>query len=108
MSLHPTFLSSLPTLPIFASVVSWFPLSVAVKLRRYFLKVVRLFTSRCGGTVRYLRSTQAVAAFEYAILVGVVAAALVGGLTAFSDQLTAAINVIGDTLGPTAASIGTP
>lgn len=56
---------------------------------------------------RFLRVNEAVSALEYAILVGVIAVAIAGGLTAFGDQITAAMGTIGTQIGATTGA-GTP
>ena len=43
----------------------------------------------------FLRSTSAVSALEYALLVGIIATVLVAALVVFGGQLTAAITAIG-------------
>lgn len=43
------------------------------------------------GFFRYLRSTRAVSALEYAILVGVVVAGVGAAVTTFSNEITAMI-----------------
>ena len=48
-----------------------------------------------GRVRRYLKSTRAVSALEYAILVGVIAIAVTAGLTAFSGTLETAITKLG-------------
>ena len=45
---------------------------------------------------RFLRANEAVSALEYAILVGVIAVAVGAAIVAFSGDLTAAIDNIGD------------
>ena len=46
----------------------------------------------------FLRSTRAVSALEYAILVGVIVVGVVGALNIFSGQITAALNTVGGQL----------
>ena len=53
------------------------------------------------SAVKFLRSTRAVSALEYAILVGVIAVAIGLALTTFSASLTKAIKTIGDKVGGT-------
>jgi Flp pilus assembly pilin Flp len=50
---------------------------------------------------RFVRANEAVAALEYAILVGVIAVAIGLALTTFSGQITAALKTIGDKVGGT-------
>ena len=45
--------------------------------------------------VRYLRTTRAVSALEYAILIGVVATAVAAALTTFSGNIKSALEGIG-------------
>ena len=56
-----------------------------------------------GGALRFLhrfaRAGEAVAALEYAILVGVVVAAVAGALVLFSDSTTTAIDTLGTAVG---------
>ena len=54
--------------------------------------------------VHYLRHNRAVSALEYAILVGIIAVAMAGALTAFTGNLTTALNSIGDALKSTTVS----
>ena len=51
----------------------------------------------------FLRSTTAVSALEYALLVGIIATVVVAALVVFGGQLTAAFNAIGPEI-PEAAS----
>ena len=52
------------------------------------------------GMLRYLRSTRAVSALEYAILIGVVATAIAAALTTFSAEITTALsNIAGCRIG---------
>ena len=53
----------------------------------------RRITTRARG---FLRSTRAVSALEYAILVGVIAVAVTAALTTFSTAITKAITDITD------------
>ena len=48
-----------------------------------------------GRFRRFVRSTKAVSALEYAILVGIVAIAITAALATFSDSITTALNTIG-------------
>ena len=52
---------------------------------------------------RFLRSTTAVSALEYALLVGIIATVVVAALVVFGGQLTAAFNAISPEI-PEAAS----
>ena len=54
----------------------------------------------------FLRSTRAVSALEYAILVGVIVVAVAAALNEFSDQIAAAIDTIGDNVTGAVADIG--
>ncbi len=54
--------------------------------------------------VHYLRHNRAVSALEYAILVGIIAVAMAAALTAFTGNLTTALNAIGDALKDTTVS----
>ena len=45
--------------------------------------------------VRYVRSTRAVAALEYALLVGVIATVIAAGLVTFSGTIDTALTKIG-------------
>ena len=47
------------------------------------------------GMLRYLRSTRAVSALEYAILVGIVATAIATALATFSTEISDALTKIG-------------
>ena len=48
---------------------------------------------------RFVRANEAVSALEYAILVGVIAVAIATALGTFSDEITAAMETIGDDVG---------
>ena len=54
--------------------------------------------------IRYLHNTRAVSALEYAILVGAIAVGMGTIVTAFSEDINAALQGIGDQLGK--ANIG--
>ena len=54
-----------------------------------------------GRVRRYLKSTRAVSALEYAILVGVIAVGLTLALGTFKDSLTAALATLGTKVGTT-------
>ena len=57
-----------------------------------------------GRFRRFVRSTKAVSALEYAILVGIVAIAITAALATFSGSITTALNTIGaDISGTTGA-----
>ena len=56
--------------------------------------------------VKYVRSTRAVSALEYAILVGVIAVAISAALVAFSGNITTALNTIGGKVGATKVEAG--
>ena len=56
---------------------------------------------------RYLRSTRAVSALEYAILVGVIAVAIVAALNTFSGKIKTAMDTIGTQVGGLTGA-GTP
>ena len=56
----------------------------------------------------YLRHNRAVSVLEYALLVGAIAVAMAGALAAFSDQLTTALNNIGDSIDNTTVSTPSP
>lgn len=60
--------------------------------------------------VGFMRSTRAVSALEYAILVGIVAVGLTGAIVAFSGNIEAALAAIGTEVGTvsTAATAATP
>ena len=58
-----------------------------------------------GRVRRYLKSTRAVSALEYAILVGVIAIAVTVGLTAFSGTLKTAIADLGTKVTKSVATI---
>ena len=51
--------------------------------------------------VKYVRSTRAVSALEYAILVGVIAVAISAALVTFSGNITTALATIGTKVGAT-------
>lgn len=51
------------------------------------------------GMLRYLRSTRAVSALEYAILVGIVATAIAAAMATFSTQISTALGTIGTSIG---------
>lgn len=57
------------------------------------------------GMLRYLRSTRAVSALEYAILVGIVATAIAAALATFSADISTALTKMGTSIsgatGPT-------
>ena len=53
-------------------------------------------THYAKGFARYLRTTRAVSALEYAILVGVIAVAMAAALATFGDNITAGMKAIGD------------
>ena len=53
----------------------------------------RRITARARG---FLRSTRAVAALEYAVLVGVIVVAVAAALGTFSGEITKALKTIGD------------
>ena len=55
---------------------------------------------------RYLRSTRAVSALEYAILVGVIAVGITAALGTFKESLEDALDTIGDTIDDTVSDIG--
>ena len=48
-----------------------------------------------GRFRRFVRSTKAVSALEYAILVGIIAIAITAALATFSDNITTALTTIG-------------
>ena len=48
---------------------------------------------------RFARAGEAVSAFEYAILVGIVVAVVAGALVAFSSNVTTAIDTLGTAVG---------
>ena len=48
---------------------------------------------------RFVRANEAVAALEYAILVGVIAVAIGAALVTFSDSITTALSTIGTAVG---------
>ena len=50
---------------------------------------------------RFARANEAVSALEYAILVGVIAVGMAAALAAFENQITAALNTIGTSIGGT-------
>ena len=54
--------------------------------------------------IHYLRHNRAVSALEYAILVGIIAVAMAAALTAFTGNLTTALDSIGDALKNTTVS----
>ena len=56
---------------------------------------------------RFIRANKAVSALEYAILVGIIAAAIGGALITFGSNITDAISAIGTDIGATAGA-GTP
>ena len=56
-----------------------------------------------GRAASFLRSTSAVSALEYALLVGIIATVVVAALVVFGGQLTAAFNAISPEI-PEAAS----
>ena len=58
---------------------------------KFTMKTVQRFKA-------FLRGERGVSALEYAVLVGVIAVAVVGLLTAFSDQISTAMNNIGTRL----------
>ena len=51
--------------------------------------------------IHYLRTNRAVSALEYAILVGVITVAMAAAMATFSDNLTDAIQSMGDSLSKT-------
>ena len=57
------------------------------------------------GFFRYLRSTRAVSALEYAILVGIVATAIAGALMAFSNEINQALTNIGGNISGTGPTV---
>ena len=57
--------------------------------------------------VKYVRSTRAVSALEYAILVGVIAVAISAALATFSGSVTGALKTIGDKVTATKIESGT-
>ena len=57
-----------------------------------------------GRVRRYLKSTRAVSALEYAVLVGVIAVALTAALTAFSENLQTALTTLS---GKVTTAVGT-
>ena len=65
----------------------------------------RRITSRARG---FLRSTRAVSALEYAILVGVIAVGVTAAIGTFGDQIEEALGTIGSNLKTSTGSIGTP
>ena len=56
--------------------------------------------------VQYVRNNRAVSALEYAILVGVIAVAAIGFLSAFNTSLTSAITNIGSNISATTVTTG--
>ena len=60
-----------------------------------------------GRFRRFVRSTKAVSALEYAILVGIVAIAITAALATFSDSITTALDNIGDDISGTTTA-GSP
>ena len=65
----------------------------------------RRITRRARG---FLRSTRAVSALEYAILVGVIAVGVTAAIGAFGTQIEEALSKIGTNVINTATPIGTP
>ena len=59
----------------------------------------RRITSRARG---FLRSTRAVAALEYAILVGVIVVGVAGALTTFGDRIKTTLDTMFETAFATA------
>ena len=55
----------------------------------------------------FARAAEAVAAMEYAILVGVVVVAIAAAVATFSEQISDAMEAIGDDIGATSGA-GTP
>lgn len=60
-----------------------------------------------GRVCEYLRSTRAVSALEYAILVGVIVVAATIAIGTFGDQIEAALKTIGDNVTNTVTDVGT-
>ena len=54
----------------------------------------------------FLRSTRAVSALEYAILVGVIVVGVVAALNTFSNQVEEALNTVGEQLTDTVDELG--
>ena len=63
----------------------------------------RGITARARG---FLRSTRAVSALEYAILVGVITVGVVAAIGTFGDQIEAALDTIADNVTGTVANVG--
>ena len=66
-------------------------------------------TKRQGNTARargFLRSTRAVSALEYAILVGVIAVGVTTAIGIFGGQIEDALKTIGDNVEATIADVG--
>ena len=57
--------------------------------------------------VKYVRSTRAVSALEYAILVGVIAVAISAALATFSTNISTALTTIGGKVAATTTDGGT-
>ena len=55
---------------------------------------------------QFLKANEAVSALEYAILVGVIAAALVGVFATFSDNIKSAITAISTNVQSTTSTVG--
>lgn len=63
----------------------------------------RRITARARG---FLRSTRAVSALEYAILVGVIAVGVTAAITTFGEQIEAALTTISGNLTGSVGDIG--
>ena len=55
---------------------------------------------------RFLKANEAVSALEYAILVGVISLALIGVFGTFMDDVTLAIESIGDNIQSSMGTVG--
>ena len=55
---------------------------------------------------RFLRNNKAVSAMEYAILVGAIAVALGAALVTFGENITSAVEKIGENLKSTHSTVG--
>ena len=67
---------------------------------------MRTITHHLKGFCRYLRSTRAISALEYAILIGGVAVAVAAAVTTFTGTISDALNTIGTNISSTVSDVG--
>ncbi len=64
------------------------------------------FTHKSRRLRRFLRANEAVSALEYAILVGVISAAMVGVFATFNTEILDAISTIGANVDANMSTVG--